>query len=53
MNLRTTGHKRQTVCLAAIFVLMEEKFNFIIFVFKGAGCEVNPLNEEKGDPIRY
>lgn len=54
MNLKTTGNKRQTVCIAAIILmLMEEKFNNIIFVFKGAGCEVNLLNEEKRDPFLY
>ena len=31
MNLKTTGHKRQAVCIAAILMLMEEKFNNIIF----------------------
>ena len=53
MNLKTTGHKRQAVCIAAILMLMEEKFNNIIFVFKGTGCEVNLLNEEKSDPFLY
>ena len=54
MNLNTTGHKRQAVCIAAILMLLVEKFNNIIFfVFKGTGCEVNLLNEEKSDPFLY
>ena len=51
MNLKTTGHKRQAVCIAAILMLMEEKFNNIFFVFKGAGCEVNLLQSVTKPPF--
>ena len=51
MKLKTTGHKWQAVCIAAILMLMEEKFNNIFFVFKGAGCEVNLLQSVTKPPF--
>ena len=51
MKLKTTGHKGQAVCIAAILMLMEEKFNNILFVFKGTGCEVNLLQSVTKPPF--